>query len=109
VNVLETSHEPRDSIHHRTGIDARTTAAGGESMSKQVKATATLIVKMYLDCPKCDQILDIFNDYELSHLNDDGFLWNLLEAPSRETWEGLEIEFECPKCKAQIVCDKLEY
>jgi len=76
------------------------------------KITASLHVSMNFNCPYCDEYLDLF---DIRHMNDDGELWKLMSAEYRydkNPWENISSdgeEFECPKCKKELLLDKLEY
>ena len=67
------------------------------------KVTALLNIRLWVDCPKCEELIDLF---ELDYINDEGSLWNAIRSIRGEN---LGIEFECPKCKVELTFDKLEY
>ena len=79
---------------------------------KPKKFTAVLHVSMNFNCPNCDAYLDLF---DIRHMNDDGDLWNLINAKreyDKNPWENISgegEEFECPECKKELLFDKLEY
>ena len=79
---------------------------------KAEKITAMLHVSMYFECPSCDTTLDLF---DIKYMNDDGELWDLINAKreyDNNPWENISgdgEEFECPKCKKELLFDKLEY
>lgn len=71
------------------------------------KVVANLYIQMNVECPKCDDNIDLFNDVD--YFNDEGQLWKLLEARSRKEWNNIDKEFECPHCQHEMIFDELDY
>ena len=77
-------------------------------MSKKV--SGQLYVEIYVDCPFCANTIDLF---DVDSLNEEGFLWHVIERwrgnKNDLGWENIGAEFECPKCKKELVWDELNY
>lgn len=78
-------------------------------MSRE-KLTGSLSTNIYVTCPKCEEFIDLF---DIEHLNDEGQLWKVINGryfkDDRDSWRDLEMDFDCPKCKAELTFDELEY
>ena len=76
------------------------------------KVCGSLSVSINFYCPKCDAWLDAFSEEETNVVNDEGQLWNLINARgagSRDAWKNLGFEVTCHKCKHEFLFDELEY
>ena len=75
------------------------------------KVKGSLSVSIYVECPKCKEWgIDLF---DVDYLNDEGQLWNVIKADrwssDENQWKNLDMRFDCPKCKEEIIFDELEY
>lgn len=76
------------------------------------KATGRLDVSIIVDCPYCDEYLDLFIEEDANVLNDEGQLWSLINASNdrgHNPWKDIDIKCTCHKCKKDFVFDELEY
>lgn len=72
-----------------------------------MKVNGILYTKILIDCPKCEDIIDLF---EIDYMNDEGQLWGVIDCWKKDKgWENLDMKFDCPKCKSEITFDTLEY
>jgi hypothetical protein len=72
-----------------------------------LKATAFLSVRLWIDCPECDEQMDILDH---GYLNDEGQHWKIMETwGQNESWKNLGQEIECESCKKIFIWDQLEY
>lgn len=73
-------------------------------MSERSKIKGMLSVDIFVECPACGEWgIDLFH---VDYLNDEGQLWNVIQS---NEWEGLALDFDCPKCKAELTFDSMEY
>ena len=64
-------------------------------------AKATLTWHLFVDCPKCKELIDLADQ-------DDDHCFS--EPLFSNRWEDIEGEKAfCPKCKAEFVIDQVEY
>lgn len=68
------------------------------------RAKALLSVRLWLDCPSCDEQLDLMN---IDELNGEGEMWDLIN--NRDEWKDPGYIFDCPKCDKHLVLKELEY
>ena len=74
------------------------------------KAIGNLSVHIFVDCPHCQEQLDLFDDCDAGCVNEEGELWRVIEKHrTRGGWENLEMEVECQKCNKLFFFDELEY
>ena len=71
------------------------------------KAIATLNVSVEIECPHCENLIDLF---DLDDMRDDGHLWEIIERwRVNNGWKNVNEEITCPECKKIFIFDELEY
>ena len=72
------------------------------------KVKGILNVNIFLDCPSCDEQLDLMTD--INYANDDGQMWELIKrSNSVGAWENINDEMNCPHCRKDFIFDSMEY
>lgn len=67
------------------------------------RAKALVSLHLWLDCPSCDEQLDLL---DIEELNDEAQMWKLVQS---NEWDNPGYVFDCPNCEKHIVLSKLEY
>lgn len=70
------------------------------------KVTGSLSIQAHVNCPKCDEMIDLF---QIETLKDDGFIWRALLGRERLGTKDLDQEIDCPKCGAAFQVGEIEY
>lgn len=80
------------------------------SVTPIAKVSGLLSVNIYIDCPSCDQSIDLF---DVEYINDEAQLWEVIKRDrwtyDKDGWKDIGLDFQCPECKAELVFDTLEY
>lgn len=70
------------------------------------RAKAQLSVRLWLDCPWCDEQLDLM---EIDVLNDEGQMMSMVCRWNRDEWKNPGYMFDCPECEKTITLSEVEY
>ena len=77
------------------------------------KVMGRLSVSINFECPNCEMCLDAFDDQDSGVDNDEGQLWDLINARANDRvndpWKNIGIDGQCIKCKKDFILDELEY
>ena len=60
------------------------------------QVTATWHIKLLYECPHCEEIVDIMDDWEC-------YIVQELEFGEHDTDESRNIEYECPMCGEKVL------
>lgn len=67
------------------------------------KVSANLSMRVWADCPKCKEQLDLL---DVDELIEDSSIYQLIN--DKDHWKSIGWEFDCPKCGAELEFDSLE-
>jgi len=75
-------------------------------MSELKKVDGTLQITANVSCPHCDHY---FNLFDITSLNDDGYIYEILLGEDGFGCDGTDEVFDCPKCKKEIGFGKIDW
>lgn len=66
----------------------------------------TISISIMVECPYCENVMDLM---DLTHLNDDGYIYNQLLSDDGFGKEDWNETIECDECKKEFIIKDVTY
>lgn len=76
-------------------------------MDKSNKVGALLSIRLWADCPHCNEQMDLMDNYANEEGSITKCIMNALSDSS--AWKNVGMEVECEHCKKQFIFDSIEW